>query len=161
MQPKGVISTIGYQGTDFVAFRSTLRDAGVRTVIDVRAVALSRRPEFTGRALAAGLSETGIAYVHLPDLGNPPEGRAAAAEGQGEAFMEIYRRHLESAGARAALAEAARIAGPGAACLMCMERDAQSCHRRMTAVAVAELCGLKVRHLVVPVDPRQGSLFGN
>jgi uncharacterized protein (DUF488 family) len=124
-------------------------------------VAWSRRPEFAARALSEDLAGAGIAYIHLPELGNPPEGRAAAAEGRAEAFADIYRRHLEGPGPQAALAEAARIAKEGPTCLMCMERDAQSCHRRLTAVAVAELCGFEVRHLVVPTDPRQGSLFGN
>ncbi len=160
MQPKGVISTIGYQGSRFVAFRSTLQEAGIVTLIDVRAVPWSRNPQFTKQALTGGLAAARIAYIHLGALGNPHEGREASADGDREAFEAIYRRHLEGEEARAALAEAAYIAGREPTCLMCMERDPHSCHRSLTAMAVAKMCGFEVRHLWVPEDPRQGSLFG-
>ena len=47
------IFTIGYEGATMTEFIAALKKAGVRQVIDVRAVASSRRPgatlSFTGR----------------------------------------------------------------------------------------------------------------
>ena len=53
--------------------------AGVKLLVDVRAVASSRRPGFSKNQLAAGLDERGISYLHLRGLGTPegrPRGRA-------------------------------------------------------------------------------------
>ena len=41
------------------------KHAGVKLLVDVRAVASSRRPGFSKNQLAAGLDERGISYLHL------------------------------------------------------------------------------------------------
>ncbi|HEX6011291.1 MAG TPA: DUF488 domain-containing protein, partial [Geminicoccaceae bacterium] len=55
--------TIGYQESTLDAVLGTLAAAGVRLLVDVRAVAASRRPGFSKRQLAAGLAEAGIGYL--------------------------------------------------------------------------------------------------
>jgi hypothetical protein len=45
--------TIGYEGADVDRFLATLADAGVATVADVRAVALSRKKGFSKNQLRA------------------------------------------------------------------------------------------------------------
>ena len=74
------IFTIGYEGTTMDAFLSTLREAGVEQVIDVRALPLSRRPGFSKNILAATLKNSGIDYIHLKALG----GHAQSRTGRGE-----------------------------------------------------------------------------
>src|SRR3546814_13883629 len=56
---------------------AALRAAGLETLVDVRAVARSRRPGFSKGALSAAAAEAGIGYVHLRGLGTPVEGREA------------------------------------------------------------------------------------
>ena len=71
--------TIGYEQTPAKAVLDELENAGVKLLVDVRAVASSRRPGFSKNQLAAGLDERGIAYLHLSGLGTPkerPRGRA-------------------------------------------------------------------------------------
>ena len=46
------IFTIGYEGADMDRFLTTLKDAGVATLADVRAVALSRKRGFSKSSLA-------------------------------------------------------------------------------------------------------------
>ena len=70
--------TIGYEQTPPKAVLDELEKAGVKLVVDVRAVTSSRRPGFSKKQLSAGLDERGIAYVHLAALGTPKEGRLAA-----------------------------------------------------------------------------------
>src|SRR6185312_5624104 len=70
--------TIGYEQTPAKAVLDELQSAGVKLLVDVRAVAASRRPGFSKTQLAAGLDERGISYFHLRGLGTPKEGRAAA-----------------------------------------------------------------------------------
>ena len=57
------------------------KHAGVKLLVDVRAVASSRRPGFSKNQLAAGLDERGISYLHLRGLGTPKDGRVAARSG--------------------------------------------------------------------------------
>ncbi|HEY0293546.1 MAG TPA: DUF488 family protein, partial [Hansschlegelia sp.] len=52
--------TIGYEGATPNALADALATAGVETLVDVRAVANSRRPGFSKRALAAGVDERGV-----------------------------------------------------------------------------------------------------
>src|SRR5207302_1385158 len=73
--------TIGYEQTPPKAVLDELTHAGVKLLVDVRAIASSRRPGFSKTQLAAGLDERGIGYVHLRGLGTPKEGRLAARAG--------------------------------------------------------------------------------
>ena len=74
--------TIGYEQTPADAVLGELARAQVGLLVDVRAVAASRRPGFSKRQLAAGLDERGIRYLHLRGLGTPKEGRLAARRGR-------------------------------------------------------------------------------
>ena len=71
-----------------------LQHAGVKLLVDVRAVAASRRPGFSKNQLAAGLDRSGISYVHLKGLGTPKEGRLAARAGKTDELQRIYATHL-------------------------------------------------------------------
>ena len=74
--------TIGYEQTPAKAVLDELENAGVKLLVDVRAVASSRRPGFSKNQLAAGLDERGISYLHLKGLGTPKSGREAARSGK-------------------------------------------------------------------------------
>lgn len=147
------IHTIGYQGADPARFVATLRSAGVRTLVDVRAVPWSRRPEFTRQSLADAMAAAGLGYRHMGVLGNPEQGRQAARSGR--SYREIYEAHLDTPAAREALAElAAQAEG---ACLMCMERDPAQCHRSLLAERLERDYAIAVEHLAV--GAAQLSLF--
>ena len=55
-----ILSTIGYEGKTLDEFIGELKQAGVEMVLDVRAVAASRRPGFSKTALSNALRENGI-----------------------------------------------------------------------------------------------------
>ena len=97
--------TIGYEQTRAKAVLDELEQAGVKLLVDVRAVASSRRPGFSKSQLAAGLDERGIAYLHLRGLGTPKEGRLAARAGEYKTLQKIYARHLKTAQAKEELDE--------------------------------------------------------
>ena len=92
--------TIGYEQAKVDAVIGELHRAGVRLVVDTRAVAASRRPGFSKRQLAAGLDAAGIGYLHLQKLGTPKEGREAARAGRLTQLFDIYERHLATPPAR-------------------------------------------------------------
>lgn len=127
------LATIGYEGDTLDGVISRLNAAGVETLIDVRAVASSRRAGFSKTVLAASLAEAGIAYVHLRDLGTPKPGRDAARAGRTEEMQRIFRTHMEEPPALAALAEAEAIVRANRACLLCFEAEAHRCHRAVLA----------------------------
>ena len=57
--------TIGYQQAKPDAVLGELKRAKIALLVDIRAVAASRRPGFSKRQLAASLDQAGIAYIHL------------------------------------------------------------------------------------------------
>jgi uncharacterized protein (DUF488 family) len=144
--------TIGYEQTPQKAVLDELQGAGVKLLVDVRAVTSSRRPGFSKNQLAAALDERGIAYVHLKALGTPKEGRLAARSGDYPALEKIYAAHLKRPEARQEMDElAALVMKTGPVCLLCYERDHRHCHRQMIAEIIEERDGVKTENLT----PRQ------
>jgi uncharacterized protein (DUF488 family) len=140
--------TIGYEQTPQKAVLDELQHAGVKLLVDVRAVTSSRRPGFSKNQLAASLDERGIAYVHLKALGTPKEGRQAARNGDYATLEKIYSAHLKKPDARQEMDELATLvmkAGP--VCLLCYERDHRHCHRQMIAEIIEERDGVTTENL--------------
>ena len=143
--------TIGYEQTPAKAVLDELAQAGVKLLVDVRAVASSRRPGFSKTQLAAGLDERGIAYLHLRGLGTPKEGREAARSGKYDVLEKIYTKHLKTTQAREELDElSALVKKSGPVCILCYERDHQHCHRRWIAEIIEDRDGVKIENLAAP-----------
>lgn len=132
------IFTIGYEATTMADFLAALTAAGVRRVIDVRALPLSRRPGFSKSSLAASLVEAGIDYVHLKALGTPKRGRDAAKKGDVATLTAVYDEQLDLPEAQAAAARMLELAGEMPSALLCYERDPCHCHRTLLLKAVGE-----------------------
>jgi uncharacterized protein (DUF488 family) len=147
------LCTIGYEQATATAFFDALTQAKVGLLVDVRAVAASRRPGFSKRQLAAGLDKHGIGYVHLQKLGTPKEGRLAARSGHADTMLRIYERHLATPDAARELEELTALAKASLArsgrpiCLLCYERDPAQCHRQRLASELHERLGIKVKDL--------------
>lgn len=131
------ILTIGYEGTTMAEFLAALNNAGVKRVIDVRALPLSRRPGFSKSPLRAALAEAGIDYVHLKALGTPAEGRLAARAGRQEDLARIYAGQLELPEAILQAERMRELAAEKPSALLCYERDPAACHRSLLLAAVA------------------------
>ena len=140
--------TIGYEQTPAKAVLDELENAGVKLLVDVRAIAASRRPGFSKNQLAAGLDERGISYLHLRGLGTPKEGRDAARGGKFDALHKIYAAHLKTPQAREELDElSALVKQFGPVCILCYERDHTHCHRRWIAEIIEERDGVRIENL--------------
>jgi len=143
--------TIGYEQTPAKAVLDELAQAGVKLLVDVRAVASSRRPGFSKSQLAAGLDERGISYLHLRGLGTPKDGREAARSGQFELLHKIYAKHLKTIQAKEQLDElSALVRQSGPVCILCYERDHRHCHRQWIAEIIEDRDGVKIENLVAP-----------
>ncbi|MBL7200215.1 MAG: DUF488 domain-containing protein [Anaerolineae bacterium] len=143
------VYTIGYKGKPLKTFINRLRDAGIDAVIDVRLRNTSHLAGYTKRDDLAFLLEEGfqIAYEHRPELAPTPE------------ILDAYREHEDWAVYESLFAPllAQRAAGQvgrevlsryRAPCLLCSERTAEHCHRRLVAEHWVEaLPELRIVHL--------------
>jgi uncharacterized protein (DUF488 family) len=149
MAKAGTLFTIGYEQTPAKAVLDELERAGVKLLVDVRAVAASRRPGFSKSQLAAGLDERGISYLHLRGLGTPKDGREAARGGKYDLLHRIYDAHLKTPQAKEELDELSALVGKaGPVCILCYERDHTHCHRQWIAEIIEERDGVRVENLV-------------
>jgi uncharacterized protein (DUF488 family) len=143
--------TIGYEQTPAQSVLDELERAGVKLLVDVRAVASSRRPGFSKSQLAAGLDERGISYVHLRGLGTPKDGRIAARSGKFDALQKIYAKHLKTPQAREELDElSSLVQKSGPVCILCYERDHLYCHRRWIAEIIEDRDSVRIENLAAP-----------
>ena len=139
------IFTIGYENATVGDFIAALEQAGVKRVIDIRAVPNSRRPGFSKTPLRNALAEAEIDYVHLRALGTPADGRAAARAGRHEELERIYAGQLELPEAIGQGAQMLDLAQEEPSALLCYERDPAGCHRTLLLDAIAP--GAEVVHL--------------
>lgn len=144
--------TIGYEQAKPAAVLDELKQAKVDTLVDVRAVAASRRPGFSKRQLAAAVDDAGIAYVHLQKLGTPAEGRQAARAGDRATLTRIYEKHIKKAEAQAELEELVGLIKSGKRiALLCYCRDPATCHRSRIVAHVKDRMRVKVEDLIPPL----------
>jgi uncharacterized protein (DUF488 family) len=143
------VFTIGHGVRPALELVTTLREAGVQTLVDVRRFPTSRRnPQFNQEALRETLEAAGIEYRHAVELG----GRRSGEPGE-ERFACIRVSAFRSYAARMGTAEfqdalARELAQP-VPCFMCAETPWQKCHRRLIAELLTAR-GLVVTHLIGP-----------
>jgi uncharacterized protein (DUF488 family) len=143
------IFTIGYEKSSIDDFVSRLADAKIEMLVDVRELPLSRKKGFSKKGLNAAVSEAGIDYLHVKELGDPKPGRDAARAGNHDLFVEIFTQHMESVAAQSALSELADIVRGKRVCLTCFERHHEGCHRKIVAERLSALVGVPVEHIAV------------
>lgn len=133
-----ILYTVGYEGAQADGFASALKAAGVGLVADVRAVAASRKRGFAKSALRASLAGADLGYAHLRTLGTPRAGREAARAGDAATMRRIFCAEvLDTPEGAAALEDLLELARREPVCLLCFERDAAGCHRRVIAERLA------------------------
>jgi len=148
------LATIGYQGATPDSFRRALQDARIELLVDIRAVASSRRPGFSKTKLAASLADAGIDYVHLRALGTPADGRAAARAGHHADMRTIFLAHMRTADAQSALEDLVELVRSGRrVSLLCFEADPAHCHRSIVASMVREKIPVEIVNLIPDAEP--------
>lgn len=141
------LATIGYERATLDDVIGRLRAAGVAVLIDVRAIAASRRAGFSKTILSGSLRAAGIDYLHLRALGTPKPGRDAARAGRIAEMHAIFHQQMATPEAQDALAQAIDVARARPAALLCFEAEAAGCHRRIVADAMLAVLGGPCRDL--------------
>jgi uncharacterized protein (DUF488 family) len=131
--------TIGYTGRKIDDIITSLATHNVRTLVDIRRNPISMyRPELSKSNLASILSECGIAYAHLPELGVPRDIRAKAIEtGTREVIWEWYDKVVHAFLCGNLHYFLNGFEHPVA--LMCTEIDPHECHRHRLSLALEEM----------------------
>lgn len=152
------VCTIGHGVRPLDELVETLREAGVRTLVDVRRFPSSRRnPQFARASVEAAVTEAGIAYRHEVELG----GRRSNEPGEERfsclrvAAFRSYAARMGTLAWRAALADALAQPEP---CFMCAETPWPKCHRRLIAELLVAR-GHEIVHLVRPGRSEPHRLF--
>lgn len=157
------LRTIGVYGFDRDSFLAALRGAGVELLLDVRQRRGVRGSEYAwanAQRLEAALAEAGIAYTHLKELAPTTAMREAQyrwdeQHGVGKrnrtALAPVYvERYTEEVLDRVDLDPIVKWIGEKPAALMCVERDAEACHRSLIAARLREEFGFDIEHLCPP-----------
>lgn len=140
------IYTVGYEGLDLEGFLLQLRRSGVRLLVDVRDLPLSRKRGFSKTALAKALGGAGMTYLHIRSLGCPKAIRDQyRVDGDWKAYTAAFLKHLGKQSQ--AVRELADLCEKRPAALLCYEADAGHCHRTYVARAVAAVSSGRVMHI--------------
>jgi uncharacterized protein (DUF488 family) len=140
--------TAGYEGITIDTFIGNLQANRIDCILDVRALPVSRKPGFSKAELAERLNSRGIRYVHLRELGTPKsireEVRSTRDYSTFSAKMEKYL-----AGQTETIEVAHTHVLTSRCCLMCFERLADHCHRKIVAekIKATNGDGLQVTHI--------------
>lgn len=138
--------TFGYEGLSIDEFITRLIDVGVKTIVDVRELPLSRKKGFSKSSFSAALSEHGIAYLHVPALGCPkPVRNQYKADGNWRKYTKDFLAYVDTQDAP--IQELVKISHATTACLICFEADFSMCHRTFVARAARQHGGPAVMHL--------------
>ncbi len=145
--------TIGFTGKTAEEFFALLREAGVKTVIDVRQNRAGQLSAFAKHPdLQYFLQETsGIAYRHEPLLAPTPEIRKKY---QNEKNWEAYEVSFLALMRERGVPESVDISGwPDRVAFLCTEAGPEKCHRRLVAEVFAEFLRnqgeeVEIQHLV-------------
>jgi uncharacterized protein (DUF488 family) len=157
------IATIGVYGFDRDSFLAALSEAGTDLVLDVRQRRGVRGSEYAwanAQRLQAALTEAGIGYSHLKELAPTTEMRQAqyredARLGEGKRSRthlsaEYERLYTEQVLAPLDLGPIVSWIGNSSAALLCVERDAEACHRSLIAALLQRDWSFTVKHLRPP-----------
>lgn len=136
-RPSPVAWTIGYEGMVLDGFVSKLKSNGIKQVIDVRELPLSRKTGFSKTSLESSLLEAGLVYFHLRDLGTPKKLRDEFRNGgSASAFFDRYKDHLKRNWRAFDVLLGLATIRPTA--IMCLEKDHEHCHRKVIAERLEE-----------------------
>jgi uncharacterized protein (DUF488 family) len=125
--------TIGFAETNAEHFFTSLRDAGVKRVVDVR---LNNTSQLAGFSKKEDLrfflrSVAGIEYVHIPELAPTQDILDTFKKHKGS--WEVYEQEFNALMAKREIEKVLSRETADLACLLCSEKKPHHCHRRLVA----------------------------
>jgi Protein of unknown function, DUF488 len=149
--------TLGYEGLDIETFVTRVKAVGVKTVVDVRELPLSRKKGFSKSSFRDALAAAGVAYFHVPALGCPrPIRDRFKTDSDWAAYTRAFLAYISTQ--ETTVQELVKLSKATTACLVCFEADYTICHRTYVARAARKLGGPSVMHLTARTALPDGGL---
>ena len=128
--------TIGYEGRPIETFISLLRDAKIKTLLDIRFNPVSMyRPEMSKKNLSRTIEDAGMHYLHIQEWGVPRDVRSEAINaGTRARIWRWYEEVVIEKFFDANLHRFLNLDHPVA--MMCVESDPTECHRHRIFMAL-------------------------
>lgn len=139
--------TIGYEGRDIDLFLDVLIRNGIEVLVDVRKNPFSMKFNFTKNRLKAYLENSGIRYIHIPELGIEGEKRKDLTT------LKDYQKlfaHYEKTTIKENPEFLDKIVGLSKnhrVALMCFEANINMCHRGVIARNISQKENMKVLNI--------------
>ncbi len=140
--------TIGHSTLELDAFLDLLHAHGIELVADVRRYPGSRRhPHFARESLQTSLSQAGIEYDWIPELGGRRNPRKDSHnDAWRNASFRGYADYMETPEFEIALSRLLQLAERRRTAIMCAEHAWQQCHRGLISDRLKVL-GFEVVHI--------------
>lgn len=134
--------TIGFTKKSAEEFFSLLRENGIRTLLDIRLNNTNQLAGFTKQQDLEYFTESllGIPYVHDPRFA--PEAKTITAYRNGKGSYADFREEFLHTMEERKILEVIRNEYSGnldCSCLLCSEKDPDSCHRKIVAELMKEV----------------------
>jgi len=158
----GTLYTIGHSTRPWDDFLALLQEHAIRTLVDVRRFAGSRRnPQYSPLEMGPALADAGIEYLPMPEFGGRRKPGADTRNGawRVEAFRG-YADYMASEEFALARERLMRQATATRTAVMCAEAVWWRCHRRLIADDFTAR-GWTVQHIMAPGKRQAHELHPN
>ena len=141
------VYTIGYESKSVDGFFGELLRKGIRAILDVRFNPISRKYGFARKSMSEIAKKLGVEYQHFPELGIHGSERVDLNDFDSyQRLLDCYEREMLPP----RISEVKRLVKQllkMPSVLLCLEKDANCCHRGRLALAISEMSGLPIEHL--------------
>lgn len=130
--------TIGHSNRSAEDFIALLRAHGVDLLVDVRRLPKSKfNPQFHVDNLPGALRQTGIGYLHMPELGGLRRAHSDSKNtGWNNSTFRGYADYMQTPEFQTALDDLQRLEETHRVAIMCAEAVPWRCHRSLIADAL-------------------------
>lgn len=151
--------TVGHGNRQIGELMALLQEAGVDTLVDVRAQPRSRHnPQFNDDTLRLACENAGIVYHWAGrQLGGMREPRPDSPHLALDEGLRGFADHMDTEAFQKGVSQLQHLAARGTCAILCAERDPAQCHRSLIADYLT-LQGARVVHLVAPGETREHAL---
>ncbi|HEX9020352.1 MAG TPA: DUF488 domain-containing protein [Nitrospirota bacterium] len=148
-EPPLTIFTIGHSTHSIEEFIGMLMEHGIQTVADVRSIPGSRHnPQFNGNELAKSLTNAGIGYVHMAELGGLRHAKKDSINpGWENASFRGFADYMQTGAFEEGIMKLIGTAKRQRTVIMCAEAVPWRCHRSLIADALF-VRGAEVLHIM-------------